>query len=126
EMFVTGQGGPRDHKEALRLYRKAARRGHVGAMFAVGALLGGGHDIAPDRNRAARWYRAAAERGHGQAQLMLGRYFLNGTAGVRDPAEARSWLERAAAQGLAEASSFLAELPPPVPTDQASLQGTRI
>ncbi|MGH7191821.1 MAG: tetratricopeptide repeat protein, partial [Acetobacteraceae bacterium] len=106
--------------------QKAARRGHVGAMFAVGALLGGGHDIAPDRNRAARWYRAAAERGHGQAQLMLGRYFLNGTAGVRDPAEARSWLERAAAQGLAEASSFLAELPPPVPTDQASLQGTRI
>ncbi|MGH7066216.1 MAG: tetratricopeptide repeat protein [Acetobacteraceae bacterium] len=39
EMFVNGQGGPRQHQEALRLCQKATRRGHVGAMFAAGAPL---------------------------------------------------------------------------------------
>ncbi|MGH3306021.1 MAG: tetratricopeptide repeat protein, partial [Streptosporangiaceae bacterium] len=99
--------------------------GHVGAMFAVGALFGGGHDIPPDPPRAARWFLAAAERGHGHAQLMLGRYYLHGSAGVRDPVEARRWLERAASQGLQEANGYLAELPPPLRPGEAVLGGTR-
>jgi len=126
-MFVSGHGGTRSHAEALRLYQNAAQRGHVGAMFAVGALYGGGHDIAVDRTRAARWFLAAAERGHGRAQLMLGRYYLNGTAGVRDPAEARRWLERAQSQGLEEAASYLSQLPPTeLQADNAEMEQSRV
>ncbi|HJY47931.1 MAG TPA: hypothetical protein VJ349_04685, partial [Stellaceae bacterium] len=85
--------------------------GHSGAMFALGALRAGGHDIAEDRAAAQRWFRAAAELGHGQAQLMLGRYLAEGAAGEPNPAEARSWFEQAAAQGIEEAQADLAALP---------------
>ena len=74
EMMSNGRGGPRDLAAALELFEKAAEKGHSGAMFALGALYGGGHDLPVDRDSPERWFRAAAEHGHGHAQLMLGRY----------------------------------------------------
>src|SRR5258708_34201841 len=38
EMMMNGRGGPRDQSTATALFEKAARKGHVGAMFALGAL----------------------------------------------------------------------------------------
>ncbi len=112
---ASGSAGPPmpgSPMAALDLFEAAADQGHSGAMFALGALHGGGHDLPTDRATAQRWFRAAAERGHGQAQLMLGRYLDAGAAGEIDPAEARTWLERAAAQGIAEAEQDLASLSP--------------
>ena len=62
--MLTGRGGPKDHPAALALFEKAAGRGHVGAMFAMGAMHGGGHEVPTDRPTAQRCFRAAAERGH--------------------------------------------------------------
>jgi hypothetical protein len=36
EMMVNRRGGPRDQSAATALFEKAARKGHVGAMFALG------------------------------------------------------------------------------------------
>jgi TPR repeat protein len=110
-MIVNGRGGLRDPATALELFEKAAVSGHSGAMFALGAVYAGGHDVPEDRPAAQRWFRAAAERGHGQAQLMLGRYLAHGAAGERDTAAARMWLEQAVAQGIDEAQDDLAALP---------------
>ena len=55
---------PEGPSGALALFEKAAGRGHVGAMFAMGAMHGGGHEVPTDRPTAQRWFRAAAERGH--------------------------------------------------------------
>ena len=64
EMSLNGVGGTRDHAEALVLFRRAADRGHVGAMFAVGAMLGGGHEVPEDRRSrpgaGTGWRRIAA------------------------------------------------------------------
>ena len=111
-MMVNGRGGARDTGAALQLFEKAAAAGHSGAMFALGALHAGGHDLAEDRAAAQRWFHAA-ELGYGQAQLMLGRYLADGIAGEPNPAEARSWFEQAAAQGIEEAQADLAALPVP-------------
>jgi TPR repeat protein len=111
-MMLTGRGGSKDHPGALVLFEKAAGHGHVGAMFAVGAMLGGGHDVPWDRVTAQRWFRTAAERGHPYAQMMLGRYLARGLAGEQNLDEARRWTERAVAQGLQEAKADLAALPP--------------
>jgi len=117
--MLNARGGPKDHAGALALFEKAAGRGHVGAMFACGAMWGGGHDVPMDRAVAQRWFRAAAERGHAYAQMMLGRYLARGLAGECDPEQARQWLERAVGQGLAEARADLAGLPlPPASEDQ--------
>ena len=112
ELMLSGRGGPKDHPGALVLFEKAAGRGHVGAMFAMGAMHGGGHEVPTDRPTAQRWFHAAAERGHAYAQMMLGRYLARGLAGERDFDRARIWLERALAQGLQEARNDLAALPP--------------
>ena len=45
EMMANGRGGPRDPAGALALFRAAAEAGHVGAAFATGAMLGGGHEV---------------------------------------------------------------------------------
>ena len=107
EMLVNGRGGPKDHQAALAMFQRAAASGHVGAMFAIGALFGGGHDIPWDRPQAQHWFRMAAERGHAHAQMMLGRYLGRGLAGETNHQEACDWLERAAGQGLEEAKRDL-------------------
>ena len=96
--------------------------GHAGAMFALEAIHGGGHQIPADRKLAQRWLTSAAEEGHGYAQLMLGRYLAAGANGEPQPEEARDWFERALAQGIVEAEEDLAALPPPAEGDDKSDQ----
>jgi uncharacterized protein len=122
EMMVNGRGGPADIPAALQLFEKAAGEGHVGAMFALGALHGGGHQIPTDRKLAQRWLTSAAEEGHGYAQLMLGRYLAAGANGEPQPEEARDWFARALAQGIIEAEDDLAALPPAPESDGKSDQ----
>ena len=102
-MMVNGRGGPADPRAAIALFEKAAAQGHSGAMFALGAMHSGGHNLPIDRVAAQRWFRAAAELGHGHAQWMLARYLASGAAAKPNPVEARHWLERAIEQGLPEA-----------------------
>jgi uncharacterized protein len=108
--MVNGRGGPAYPAGALDLFKNAAAKGHSGAMFALGAMYGGGHNFPMDRPTALRWFRAAAELGHGPAQLMLGRYLASGAAGEPNRKEAYLWLERAVTHGVPEAESDLAEL----------------
>ena len=90
EMMVNGRGGrPRPLPRRLVLFEGAARDGHIGAMFAVGALYGGGHEVETNRPMAQQWFRLAAERGHGYAQMMLGRYLARSLAGEQNITEAK-------------------------------------
>ena len=59
-MMVNGRGGPASPAEARELFEKAAAKGHAGAMFALGAMYGRGHNMPMDRQAALRWFRAAA------------------------------------------------------------------
>ena len=121
DMLLSGRGGPRTTPPRWCCSRKPPVSGHVGAMFAVGAMYGGGHDVPWDRVAAQRWFRAAAERGHPYAQMMLGRYLARKLAGEQNIEEARRWTERAVAQGMQEAKADLAALPP-TPDPAASAQ----
>ncbi|QDH15224.1 hypothetical protein E3E11_04440 [Oecophyllibacter saccharovorans] len=78
---------PPDHEKAVLLYRPAAERDDPEALFALGALFGGGHEVAEDRQKAEGYFRRAAELGHALAQLMLGRYLLKGLGSRQDRAE---------------------------------------
>ena len=103
EMMLNGRGGSPAPALALDLFKRAAAKNHSGAMFALGAIYNGGHNLPTDRRAAQHWFRAAAEAGHGQAQMMLGRYLTRGLAGDIDLVEGRQWLERAVEQGITEA-----------------------
>jgi uncharacterized protein len=58
-MMVNGRGGPASPAQARELFEKAAAQGYAGAMFALGAMYGGGHNLPMDRQAALRWFRAA-------------------------------------------------------------------
>lgn len=111
QLLVTGAvKGRRDHKKALALYHKAAEQGNVDALFSLGAMYGGGHDVPPDRARAFQYFEQAAQRGHRLAQMMVGRYLLHGLAGRIDYDQARLWLRHAVKNGVTEAEVDLKEL----------------
>ena len=116
-MMLNGRGCSPAPALAPDLFERAAAKGHSGAVFALGAIYNGGHNLRTDRRTAQRWFRAAAEAGHGQAQMMLGRYLTRGLAGDIDLVEGRQWLERAVEQGITEAELDLGTVPAmPTPT----------
>ncbi|MGO4834873.1 tetratricopeptide repeat protein, partial [Rhizobiaceae sp. 2RAB30] len=69
--MVNGRGGPRDPAGAAELFERAAGKGHVGAMFALGMMRGGDFGVARDSDASLRWLRAAADRGHEVARQMV-------------------------------------------------------
>jgi uncharacterized protein len=82
EMMVKGHGGARDLAMAVSLFEKAAGKGHVGAMFALGVLNHGGD--ATKRAFSLRWLRAAAEHGHRRAQQLLAAALEGENGAARD------------------------------------------
>jgi len=52
---------PEDHKEAARLWRLVAERGHAGAQYSLGACCSSGQGMLQDHEEEARWYRLAAD-----------------------------------------------------------------
>ena len=63
---------PRDEREAVEWYRKAAEQGYAQAQFNLGECLRDGRGIAKGEKEAVEWYRKAAVQGHSQAQYNLG------------------------------------------------------
>lgn len=115
-LLLQGLGGARDDMAAIQLLERAA--GHHAipeAMFALGALYGGGHQIPTDRAKSLQYYRDGAEKGHARAALMLGKYLRFGIATAVDLDEARTWFAFAAGQRVEEAQAELAALTPPEP-----------
>jgi TPR repeat protein len=113
-MLNQGIGGGRDDFGARDCFAQAAAdAGQVQAMFALGALYGGGHEIPTDRAVSLGWYRQAAAAGHAGAALMLGKYLRHGIATPVDMDGARQWFGVAAKAGVPGAAEELASLQPP-------------
>ena len=87
-MYLFGQfrrmgiGGPVDLAEAETWLRRAAARGHVKAMVAVGAVLTDRRP--PDPAAASVYFRQAADLGDAEAQFALGQLYLRGELGPAD------------------------------------------
>jgi len=62
-MYWSGEGVPRDHKEAARLYLLAAQQGYARAQNNIGFMLGFGEGIpSHDDVEAYKWIKLAIER----------------------------------------------------------------
>ncbi len=104
EMYLNGEAGALDHKEAMRWLRRAADLSNPDAHYLLGYLLA--HQAAAsaaDLQEAARHFSAAAEAWHEKAQAELGRMLLSGSGTPRDLVAAYKWLELSASTGYAEA-----------------------
>ena len=62
-MYWQGEGVPRDHKEAARLYLLAAEQGYARAQYDIGFMYGFGEGIPPqDDVQACKWISLAIAR----------------------------------------------------------------
>ncbi len=90
-----------DYAEAVRLSRRAAEQGHIGAHAFLGAMYSEGVGVPQDHAEAVKWFRKAAEQGLADAQGNLGYMYHNGLGVPQDHAEAARWYRKAAEQGFA-------------------------
>lgn len=83
-LLEDGTAVERDRLAALRLYRRAAERGHVPGQTLLGELLYARGDFAD----ACKWLTAAADTGFTRARLDLAQLRLEGSGTPRDMAGA--------------------------------------
>ena len=101
-------GMPRDPRQAVIWYRRAAEQGLAKAEFNLAHCLVTGCDGTTDPAEARRWMRQAAEQDMADAQFLYGVMLAEGLGGPVDHAEARRWLQRAARAGQVDAADYLA------------------
>lgn len=106
-MQEFGAGYPKDVKQAIAWYRKAAAQGHVGAMEQLGEIYALGEGAPQDDAEAARWFRKAADAGNAAAQYNLGLAYAKGAGVKADIPSAIAWFRKSAAQGQAAALAKL-------------------
>ena len=102
-MYELGEGVPKDDKEAMKWYRKAAEQGVAKAQHNLGLKYELGEGVPKDDKEAMKWFRKAAEQGHALAQAVLGASFFDGLGVLEDYATAYAWMNIAAANGNAKA-----------------------
>ena len=93
----------KNHKEAMKWYRKAAEHGNANAQYNLGLFYAEGQVVEQDIMEAIKWYRKAAEQGNANAQYNLGLYYAEGQVVKQDFMEAVKWYRKAAEHGNANA-----------------------
>jgi hypothetical protein len=109
-VIETGFGGAPGPREAIGLYRRAAREGHPLAQvrLAVIELRAGQGGMEPAA--AVNLLGRAALRGYAPAMYRLGRFHTDGIGVEMDIAAAQSWFFKAARLGHVRAQLALAEV----------------
>lgn len=94
-----GRVTPKDYREGLKWYRKAADHGYARAQYRLGMCYYMG-EVGLKRNytEAAKWFQKAAAQGLDAAQHHLGQMFEYGEGVKQDYTEALQWYRKAAAQ----------------------------
>jgi FkbH-like protein len=91
-------------------FLRAAQRGYVPAMLALGNLYASGACGKATTDKAVIWYRAAADTGDAEAQFQLGALYADSSGPRSDPATALQYYRQAADQGHQYAQHNCAEL----------------
>jgi len=99
DMYLRGEGRPKDLTEAARWFRRAAEQGNATAQYNLATMYANGEGVPRDTAQAANWYRRAAEQGDDDAQNELGRMYWTGDGVARNLILAAEWSRRAAEQG---------------------------
>ncbi len=79
-MFDVGSGVEVDKAAAMRLYRRAWRRGNASAGTNIAIL----YRERGDRRGMFRWWKRVADRGDGGAQIEMAKSYLDGVGVRRD------------------------------------------
>ena len=101
--YLNGNAVPKDSKEAVKWFRKAAEHGLAEAQLALADCLYDGIGTETNHATAVEWFRKAAEQGSVRAQYNLGGCYYSGRGVEQNYAKAVEWCRKAAEQGYARA-----------------------
>ena len=110
QVRARGKTGPKNMKQAVVWWRKAAEQGHARAQYALGLAQLLGQDVPENAEEGSRWVIKAANQGLPGAAGVAGRLYQEGLGVVQNPKLAVDWYRKAAAQGDLEALFDLALL----------------
>lgn len=102
KMYVSGIGVEKNPVKAVELFEKAAAKGSVEAMTALGQMYSVDHGIIfpHDYQKAVDWYKKAADKNDPVAQNNLGFLYARGVMnGEKDMEEAVAWYRKAGENG---------------------------
>ena len=122
EIYANGKEVARDYTEALKWFRRAAKKGNDDAWKNIGWTYAFGQGVPKNYPKAFYWFRKSAEHGNAEAQFYLGLFFETGRGVGKNLKEAEKWYEEAASQGHPFAGKALERLrrvgPEPSPTEE--------
>jgi len=122
EQYEYGIEVERDDRNAVRLYRKAAKQGSVAAQFRLALKYFYGLGGVQNMSEALYWYHRAAEGGHVAAQFVLGVNYEHGFEVKMDKKKAISWYQKAVENGDDDARGRLEALQQQVEPDQVEVK----
>ncbi len=99
EMYVAGEGVPKDPMKGLALCHQAAQMGIKPAQVRVARFLLEGATGKPDYPQALQILRGVAETDYPEAQFLLARMLRDGQGTKPNADRAVGWFERAASKG---------------------------
>ena len=106
--LYQGYGVGQNFAKAVKMWKKAAKKGHVKAKFSLGYCYANGVGVEKDIEEAKQWYLEAAEQGNADAQYNLGLIYLSGERNTETITKAIEMFEKAAAQEHVRAMNNLA------------------
>ena len=69
KMYQSGDGVPRNIREAVKCFRMAAELGDVNGLYNLGRMYQRGTEVNRDYREAEKWFRKAAVKGYDKAQV---------------------------------------------------------
>jgi hypothetical protein len=96
EMYLRGEGVPKNHTEAAKWFRLAAEQEYASAQYNLGFIYVNGKGVPQNYTEAVKWYRLAAEQGHASAQYNLGVMYYIGEGVPENDIWAYAWISLAA------------------------------
>ncbi len=93
-MYFSGTGVAKNHREALKWYKKVSRQNNPAALRNMAQIytegLGG---VSRDLKKAFELYLQAAQLGDADAQFFVGHFYANGLGTVKDSVQALMWFD---------------------------------
>ncbi|MNK93995.1 putative beta-lactamase HcpC precursor [compost metagenome] len=105
--YVRGELVPKDLKQAIAWFEKAAAQGEEAARVALGLMFRDGEGVAQDYRKAKKLLETAAARGNVDAQVNLANLYSRGLGTKPDQVAAFGWYMKAAKQGHREAQCIV-------------------
>lgn len=109
-MYLTGEGVPKNYYKALKLYEKAAGCGYAEAQDTLAAIYYWGYIVEQDLAKALYWHEQAAAQGLASSQYCLACMYFKGIGIVLNHEKAFELCRLAAIQGYKDAEYMLGQM----------------